>query len=128
MRKPLPLLVAAVLLCSCGREVKPIQLPPKADQWILVSQAPQAPDQAPETARQLGLLEAVHADYNGPAPASVTVYRMRSETVAFELLQKWRRQPATLPFQHRDLLVVPRSDDSEALQRFAKALAATMKQ
>ncbi|HBY60693.1 MAG TPA: hypothetical protein DEH78_12780 [Solibacterales bacterium] len=120
----------ALLLAACGAPEKGIDLPAHLagreggppGPWTRVSLTPVPSAAIPETARQLGLAEAVEAAYSGEI--KVTVYRMRSETAAFELLQKWRRQENTLPFQRGALLLVPACADAAVLQSFTRALAA----
>src|SRR4051794_225765 len=45
---------------------------------------------APDVIEKLGVDSSAEALYDGPGHVTVRVYKMRSETGAFEAMQKWR--------------------------------------
>ncbi|MBC7924172.1 MAG: hypothetical protein H7039_00795 [Bryobacteraceae bacterium] len=45
----------------------------------------------PEQVQQLGVVDASEATYLGQGSVRVRVFRMKAETSAFELMQKWRQ-------------------------------------
>lgn len=95
-RRSVLLLVAAGVGCGTGpaRESLPESLGP----WKRVSVEDLATGQASEIARRLGLRRARKAAYEGRSKMIVTVYEMNSSATPFELMQKWRVEPKTLPF------------------------------
>jgi len=46
---------------------------------------------APDVIEKLGVDSSAEAVYDGPSRITVRLYRMRSETSAFEAMQKWRQ-------------------------------------
>ena len=91
-------LVIIASLVGCGSSTRPLTeaIPATVDSWAR-SQITSLPEsEAPEMVRQLGLDQAVSATFTGPAatgPAAVPVkiFRMKGQTSAFELIQKWRQ-------------------------------------
>ena len=45
----------------------------------------------PEAVSALGVEETAETTYTGPASVRVRVFRMKAETSAFEMIQKWRQ-------------------------------------
>ena len=45
----------------------------------------------PESVTALGIEESAETMYTGPASVRVRVFRMKAETSAFEMIQKWRQ-------------------------------------
>lgn len=119
-------LLFVALLAACGGP-RPLQLPPQAAGWTLASSRDLPLAQAPPEAQALGLVRAVESTYQGAVTLRVVVYQMKSDT-AFELMQKWRRQPATFPFYSKRFLVVVEplggTLDRASLDRFSRAFEA----
>ena len=116
-----------ILLAGCGKRQRPgeISLPAAVDGgWTLQSTGKLPNESAPEAARQLGVMETMEGHYTGPSNIRVIVYRMPTETVAFELIQKWRPEPGTLLFHTGPYLVVIALEEGEGdrkqLDTFAK--------
>lgn len=69
------------------------------------------------------------ATYSGPLPLTVTYNRMKADTVAFELMQKWRSEPGATHFHHGSMFVVIRAAGAEAarLNAIAKEVEEALK-
>ena len=111
---------------ACTRETQSIQnvLPVQVQRaWKLTSTTRIEPTAAHETVRGLGLEEAHEARYSGNGSIIVHVYRMGSNTSAFEALQKWR-DPESIPFYKGAYFVTARGAgvDRETLSGFVQAL------
>ena len=87
------LTIAAFLLLSCGGSSRSLDetVPVSLDGWTRSQISPLPPAEVPEVIRGLGLAQAVSATYTGPSTVSVRVFRMKGQTSAFELIQKWRQ-------------------------------------
>ena len=86
-------LVIIASLVGCGSSTRPLTeaIPATVDSWTR-SQITSLPEsEAPEMVRQLGLDQAVSATFTGPATVPVKIFRMKGQTSAFELIQKWRQ-------------------------------------
>lgn len=74
--------------------------------WTLRLSGPLPADSAPAQYRQLGLRQAVRAEYAGAAPLTITAYEMTTGAGAFEAMQQWRPAPGRLAFHHEAWFVV----------------------
>src|SRR4051794_31745672 len=80
-----------LLLYSCARAPKSFEeiLPPElSGGWKRTAITRSAA--IPPAVSQLGNADAAEATYSGVGTVRLSVYRMKSETAAFELMQKWR--------------------------------------
>jgi hypothetical protein len=89
-------LLFAVICVSCGTTT-PAPPPPPAELpgGFRFRERVEVPA---ESVRDKDAESAYAFRYDGPAPLTVTVYRMKSEGSAFELMQKSRPQPGALYF------------------------------
>lgn len=132
MRKLLiSLLCACLSLWSCARQ-KPAYVFPQsiATNWNLQSQQPFQPSSASESIRFLAMPKAWTAKYsNGPSQALITVYETVADAVAFEALQKWRREKGQMAVNEGSYFVVVESltSDIAELQTITKAIEASLK-
>lgn len=101
----------AAALMACSGEDKPPAMPAVlGGGWKLSGVSNPAP------APLLGSYEPARvweASYSGTVPLTVTYNRMKSDTVAFELMQKWRSEPGATHFHRGPLFVVIRSAGAE---------------
>ncbi len=63
-------------------------------------------------------------DYAGPGKISVDIYRMHSQSSAFEAVQRWRAAPGHSVTWKNDLFLVFSYDDPARLKSFSKAFIA----
>ncbi len=93
-------LLIPVLLSACGKPARDIRelLPAEAGDWKRGEVTTPAP-QIAETAASLGVDASAEALYTGQGRIRVRVLRMKAETVAFELRQKWRQSDGLGAYQ-----------------------------
>lgn len=87
------LFAISLAFISCGKTGKPMDsvLPQQvANGWTRGAITTPA-SEIPESVTALGLEESAEATYTGPASIRVRVFRMKAETSAFEMIQKWRQ-------------------------------------
>jgi len=109
------LLFLAVLV-GCGSPSRPLTeaVPTSVDSWTR-SQVTSLPEnEAPEMVRQLGLDQAVSATFTGPATVPVKIFRMKGQTSAFELIQKWRQSDGLAVYSGSYFIVADPGSGSEA--------------
>lgn len=96
--------------------------------WALKSSTAMPSESAPAVVRTLGLRKAFKGEYDGPSAVELTVYVMKSQTVAFECFQRWQRVPGTIPFYRNNLFFVPSSTslDKSSLDNFVRSLEAAL--
>lgn len=125
-RTILAALIAALMACSS--EEKPPSIPD-----VLGGDWKQAGVSNPASPTPLlGSYEPARvweASYSGAAPLTVTYHKMKSDTVAFELMQKWRSEPGATHFHHGPMFVVIRSAgaDPARLNAIAKEVEEALK-
>ena len=116
-----------VSLCviGCSRSKKRIEeaLPQQVGTWRRGDVSKVA--QQPEVVSNLGVEDAAQATYSGAGNVTVQVFRMRAETSAFELMQKWRQQDGIATYKG-SYFFVARSEgaDNVAVLAFLRDLAA----
>jgi hypothetical protein len=87
------LFLISIVFTACGKSGKswdsvlPQQVP---GGWIRGALTSPAPD-IPEAVTALGVAETAETRYTGPASVRVRVFRMKAETSAFEMIQRWRQ-------------------------------------
>ncbi|MEJ5367068.1 MAG: hypothetical protein WHT08_02035 [Bryobacteraceae bacterium] len=125
-------LAAALLvaLAACVRPSRPrIPDPPEvlAVVWKRVGLERPPLDSAPQAIRAWRPSEWLRVSYRSYASVVlVDVWRMPSESVAFEARQKWRNEPGAVASQWRDLLLVCSSsvESTQGLAEFSARLEA----
>jgi hypothetical protein len=115
------LLSAALLLSGCAFDSR-IHLPATVGPWKLQSSSLLGPANAPPTIGNQKVWASVESVYSGPARVTVAAHRFRTNTEAFEALQRLQVQPGTMPFQAGNLLLIPRAQDRSQLEAFAAEL------
>jgi hypothetical protein len=92
MIRSLPL-IAAVWLVACTTPPRPLEdsTPVSIDGWTRTDVAQLPASEVPETIRQIGPEQSISATYKKESSASVKIFRMKTQTSAFELIQKWRQ-------------------------------------
>lgn len=96
--------------------------------WILKEAHAVHSDEVPDLVRSLGLDRALEARYEGNGFIRVSLYRMKVETSAFELIQKWR-QSEGLAVYKGPYFVVAKGDgpDRATVASFLQALRDNLK-
>lgn len=112
------LLCTGLLLAGCAFDTR-IHLPEQVGPWKMHSNSLLGPANAPATIGNQKVWASVESVYYGPERVVVTAHRFRTNTEAFEALQRLQVQPGTMPFQAGNLLVIPRGADRPHLEAFA---------
>lgn len=124
------LCLAALLAAGCTRPQAPqIPEPPETLAVIWKRRGMERPplDSAPQAVRAWRPVEWLRVSYRSySSVVLVDVYRMPSESVAFEARQKWRNEPGTVAFHRRNLLIVCSSsvEPTQGLAEFSEKLEA----
>jgi hypothetical protein len=124
------LCLLAVLAAACSRVQAPqIPEPPAVLAVVWKREGLERPplDTAPQAIRAWRPVERLRASYRSYASVVlVDVYRMPSESVAFEARQKWRTEPGSVAFHWRNLLIVCSSpvEPAQGLAEFSAKLEA----
>jgi hypothetical protein len=82
-----------LLLAGCGSADSPAAFTAPASiggEWTLSEAREIAAEEVSDLVRGAGVLEAIRARYDGPAPLVITFCRMPASGNAFELVQRWR--------------------------------------
>ena len=115
--------------CSTAPRAVADDLPEKlGEQWTRTALDPLAAQLAPDQVRELGLDEAAHATYAGPASVGVRVFRMRAGASAFELMQRWRQDQGLATYSGRYFLVADTDASPEHARLLLQALQAALPQ
>lgn len=118
------LALTALSGCPAGIQWEP-EMPASLDGgWKLekVERAP--PENAPELLRQLQVADGMESVYGGPGKLTVSVYRLRTASSAFEAVQKWRPEPGRVVFHTGGVFTIVSSPDLDnaGLNRVAREL------
>jgi hypothetical protein len=105
--------------CDVGKPSAPAPLPKSAGEWTLSEEKPFS--DYPRILATLGVVDARVADYTGPSPVTVRVFRMKSSTVAFEALQKWKPEKGVMHFYRAEYFVLAETSDMKFVDAFDKA-------
>jgi hypothetical protein len=111
--QPRKWVLALAILSGCGSAPEPASVSFPAvfgRDWKLESAKAVPEAGAPDGVRRLGLRTASQAHYKGQHDVIVTLYRMSSESSAFELHQQWRPEEGKLAFHKGDLFIVLESE------------------
>lgn len=104
------LVLAAGGLLGCASAPAPLvadRLPLSVDGgWRRLEGASLAPGLWDAQARDLKASDAIQAVYDGPLRTRVTAYAFPTSANAFEMSQKWRREPLRTGFHKERLFVV----------------------
>jgi hypothetical protein len=87
------LFAVSLAFLGCGKTEKPLDsvLPQQvANGWTRGTIATPSIN-IPEAVTALGVERSAETTYTGPASVRVRVFRMKAETSAFEMIQKWRQ-------------------------------------
>ena len=114
----------AIVLASCAdKPAASAALPKVAGAWTLTEEKVLAADAYPQVLATLGVVDARTAVYAGPSPVTVRVFRMKSGTVAFEALQKWKPEKGVMHFYREAYFVLAETADMKFVDAFDKATA-----
>ena len=70
----------------------------------------------PEAVTALGVEDSAETTYTGPASVRVRVFRMKAETSAFEMIQKWRQTEGLAAYRGPYFFIAnPSGDASPAI-------------
>ena len=116
-------ILASLCLVSCGTGTPgtPLALPSTAGPWTLAQEQPIRVEEYPQILATLGIVDARAATYTGPSPVAVRVFRMKSETVAFEALQKWKPEKGVMHFYRGPYFVLALTSELKFVDAFDKA-------
>lgn len=85
-------------------------------------------EQVPEEIKRLGFKKGRRAFYLGQAGRLlVTIFEMNHQTVAFEMVQKWRPQEGKLAFHQGAYFVTIEGGDAAELKSLAAAVEGVLK-
>jgi hypothetical protein len=126
-------LIVVLLLTSlaCTRPPRDIaqDLPERVgDQWSRTELTAIPAQLAPDRVRELGLEDAAHATYSGPAQVGVRVFRMRAGASAFELIQQWRQNEGLAAYSGRYFIVADSGTAPEHARAVLTGLQAAVKE
>ncbi len=122
MRKFACLAIFAFLTsCGSGKPDAPLALPAAAGEWTLANEQPLRTEEYPQVLATLGIVDARIATYSGAAPVTVRVFRMKSPTVAFEALQKWKPEKGVMHFYRGAYFVLAETPEMKFVDAFDKA-------
>ena len=82
-------------------------------------------EDAPDFVRQAGLNQWIQVSYRGTGRITVKAYELKTETNAFELMQKWRRDKDEIAFYKGPLFVTSAAANNESrpvLDQFVRDL------
>jgi hypothetical protein len=122
--------VAVTMLAACVRtpESRIPELPEQvANVWKRTGIERPSPDSLPQALRAAAPVEWVRASYQSyAAVVLVDVFRVRSPAAALEVRQRWKNEPGSVAFHHRDLFVVCSSpmETTQGLAEFSAKLEA----
>ena len=121
------LLMMAVLLLNCSGPTRPLAetIPATVDGWTRSDVKLLQDNEVPEMVRRLGVEEAVSTTYTGPAAIPVKVFKMKGQTSAFELIQKWRQSDGLAVYSSSFFVVADPAggpDTGRLLQALQKSL------
>ena len=121
----------AALAAACSRPKQSLKdLLPKEVKgpWVLQGTQDLEPETVPEMLRNLGVEQALEAQYAGNGAIKVRVYRMRGGASAFEAMQKWP-QAESLALERGTYFITAQGDgvSRQALIDFLNGLNAEIK-
>ena len=117
------LLVVCLVSCGTGKPSPPLAFPAAAGPWTLTQEKPILAEENPQVLNTLGIVDARAAAYSGPSPVTVRAFRMKSETVAFEALQKWKPEKGIMHFYRGPYFILAETSDKKFVEAFDKAAA-----
>lgn len=77
----------------------------------------------PALISQAGPEESAETTYTGPAIVNVQVFRMRSETSAFELMQKWRQSDGIAGYKGPYFMVARGDQAANIIRELSKSVS-----
>ena len=117
------LLFAFLSSCGSGNPASPIALPAAAGEWTLAKEQPLRAEEYPQVLATLGVVDARVAQYSGPSAVTVRVFRMKSSTVAFEALQKWKPEKGIMHFYRGAYFLLAETAEMKFVDEFDRAAA-----
>ena len=118
------LLLSAMAMMSCEKAPRSFdQVLPRqaAGVWQRGEVLPLS--QLPEPISRLGVQEAAETTYKGAGVVTVRAFRMKAETSAFELMQKWRPADGMAVYKGPYFFVaIPQGTDPQAVGALLRAL------
>jgi hypothetical protein len=116
-------LCATLTSCGGGKPGAPLALPLTAGEWTLATEEPMRAEEYPQVLATLGIVDGRVAQYSGPSPVTVRVFRMKSPTVAFEALQKWKPEKGVMHFYRGAYFILAGTSEMKFVDAFDKASA-----
>jgi hypothetical protein len=117
-------LALAVCAAGCSRSsAEKESLPEQVGSWRRASVEDLARESAPPLVQQYGLRRMRRARYEGDKTITVIAYEMNSAGTPFELRQKWRVEPRTLPYHKGSFFYLVETDDENPAARIELARA-----
>jgi hypothetical protein len=117
-------LLAVFALTSCAKATKTFEnvLPKQvAGGWERSDIVPLV--EVPETVSRYGVESAVETTYKGSGIVHVRAFRMRAETSAFELMQRWRQNDGIPAYQGAFFFVaMPQGTDPRSVGTLLRTL------
>jgi hypothetical protein len=118
------LLISFIGLAGCGKATKSLaQVVPEEVDGVWQRNDLNPVREIPEVVSQLGFEEGVETTYKGSGIVHVRAFRMRSETSAFELTQKWRPDEGIAAYKGVFFFVaMPQGSEPQAVATLLRAL------
>lgn len=122
-------LILAALTASCsGRGAKPEILPMQIGRWKRKAVENIPGEQVPEQVKGMGFQRARRAFYQAETNRLLaTVFEMNAQTVAFELVQKWRPQEGKIAFHQGPYFITLEGGNAAEQRSLAEALEGVLK-
>lgn len=112
-----------LILAACGNKQTetPAALPSSAGPWTRASEQSLPASDYPAVLATLGVIDARLAKFEGASAVTVRVFRMKSSTVAFEALQKWKPEKGIMHFYRNAYFILAETPDMKFVDAFDKA-------
>ena len=114
------LFAVSLAFLGCGRTEKPLAsvLPQQVANGWTRGTITTPSSNIPEAVTALGVEDSAETTYSGPASVRVRVFRMKAETSAFEMIQKWRQTEGLAAYRGPYFFIAnPSGDASPAIVR-----------
>ena len=112
------LFLVSIIFTACGKSGKPLDsvLPLRVTGGWTRGEVTSPALDIPAAVAALGVADTAETSYTGPTTVKVRVFRMKAETSAFEMIQKWRQSDGLAAYQGPYFFVVsPSSEVSPAV-------------
>jgi hypothetical protein len=130
MRSRRSLLLAPLAAASCSNPGQRIEiLPMEIGRWKRKAVENIPGEQIPESVKSMGFKRARRAFYQTEANRLLaTVFEMNAQTVAFEMVQKWRPEEGKMAFHQGPYFVTLEGGDAAERRSLADAIEGVLKQ